>query len=154
MLWKILPSLIFGGGLIAFGLWLMSLHRRYAQLNITVNPTPEEKADQRHLRRRFLRRMQASGMIALVGMLIPIADAALAIFLKPLLATILLLVILGLVIWIVLLAIGDLHETRGFSARSKAKIKQLQRHQEELQDEINRHYQSRSNGHADSSSRT
>lgn len=130
---------------MALGLWLMSLHRRYAQVNISLAPTPEERIEQRYLRRRFLRRTQVSGMLVIVGMLIPSADAALAIFLQPLVATVLLLVILALIVWIVLLAMADLYETRGLSASSKAKIQQLKRHQEQLREELDRHIKSRTN---------
>ncbi|WP_459556948.1 hypothetical protein [Lacunimicrobium album] len=149
MLVKMLPSLIFGGGLLVLGLWMMSMHRRYARVNIKLSPTAEERAEQRYVRRRFLRRMQISGMIAIVGMMIPGADAA-VILLQPLIATVLLMLILALVGWIVLLTFGDIYESRGFSARSQAKIKQLKRHHEELQDELDRHIRNREQNKASS----
>jgi uncharacterized membrane protein len=149
MLVKMLPSLIFGGGLLALGLWMMSMHRRYARVNIKLSPTAEERIEQRYVRRRFLRRMQISGMIAIVGMMIPGADAA-VILLQPLIATVLLMLILALVGWIVLLTFGDIYESRGFSARSQAKIKHLKRHHEELQDELDRHIRNREQNKASS----
>lgn len=68
------------------------------------------EADDIHQRatRQLRRRLQVSGLLAVIGLLIPIGDLAPNMRRSPTMFAIFWLVVLGLVVWMVLLALGDL----------------------------------------------
>ena len=80
--------------------------------------------------------MQTSGLIAVVGALIPIADLPIMWQnLGAIPATMLWIAIVSLCIWIGVLAIGDMATTR---AHSRATLARLQAHKNELMNQLER----------------
>jgi signal transduction histidine kinase len=130
-----LPAVVVGGFLVLLGGWFLKLHvstwrRHLADSTLDAN----ERA---YLRRQFLRRMQASGLIVLIGILLPVGDQ----LLRPergisaLGATLYWLTVLGLTCWVLLLAMADMVSTR---AHSRAALSRIQQKQRELQAEADR----------------
>ncbi|MFV0444813.1 MAG: hypothetical protein ACK5Q5_14670 [Planctomycetaceae bacterium] len=128
------PAAVMGTGLVLLGGWFMKLHlqtwRRYA-----ADPTIDD-AEREHYRRQFRRRMQASGIILVIGLMVPIGDSLIPWRKQDAsVATLYWLFVLGLTCWVLLLAMGDLVSTR---AHSRASLSRLQRKQRELQEEADR----------------
>jgi hypothetical protein len=129
-----LVSLIAGLIAVAVGLLLMWSHRvawvRQQQEFI------DDLRELKHLQARYRRRMQTSGLIAIVGVLIPIADLPILwrnLGAAP--ATLLWMAIVSVCIWIGVLAIGDWATTR---AHSQATLARLQTHKNELMEQLER----------------
>lgn len=125
-------SAAFGGVLIVGGLLMMRSHWRAWQKQ-QVDPEFDE-ADLRFFRRRFRRRIQASGLLTIIGVILPLGDfvlsgavveagelAKLALFA----AYVILLLLLS--VWIVLLAIGDMASTKVHTTVSLNRIRAEQR---------------------------
>ena len=127
-------SAIFGGCVLLLGLLLQLSHRAaWLQEKIDFANEPREL---RYFVSRYRRRSQTSGLIALVGLLIPIADLPIVWKqLGPLASAILWTAIGGLCLWIGLLAIGDLATTR---AHSRATIARLDAHKDQLMEQLER----------------
>ncbi len=125
-------SAIFGGCVMLLGVLLQFPHRiAWLHEKIEFANDPREL---RYFQARYRRRTQTSGLIALVGLLIPIADLPIVWKqLGPLGSTILWGAIGCLCIWIGLLAIGDLATTR---AHSRATIARLQAHKVQLMEQL------------------
>ena len=122
-----LISLTVGGCILAFGVLLTWSHwTTWVRQQQEFSDDPRER---RHLQARFRRRAQTSGLIAFVGLLIPIADLPIVWRQGPLLAAILWVAIGGVCLWISLLALGDLVATR---AHSRATLLRLEAHKHEL----------------------
>jgi len=98
-------------------------------------------SDRKYLRNRYLRRMQTSAVVAIVGCLIGIGDAFIW-QLGPAIATFYWMFVIMLVFWIALLAIGDLTSVR---THSQTAMSQLESTRKELEAELARH-RHRSNG--------
>ncbi|MBI1345853.1 hypothetical protein GC163_06145 [bacterium] len=134
-----IPALIFGGGLVVFAGVVAWYQWTYRQ--------PEAAADelsQTHARRQLRRRLQVSGMIALLGLLIPLGDMLPLFRNSPVAFFVFWVALLCLTGWIVLLAIADMASAKVFHGRA---AKQLLQQKRELEAELAR-YRSRSNGHA------
>ncbi len=125
---------------MALGIYLLQHHRRDSRRWLTQASEESDRVEKAIQGRRYIRRMQVSALLVFVGALIPLTDWALAILKRPLIATLLVLLILGVVLWIALLALSDLFDANLSKARSQAKLKQLKRHQEELVDELQRYH--------------
>lgn len=129
-----IPAVVMGGSLVLLGGWFMSLHwqawRRHA-----VDPTLDD-GEREHYRRQFRRRMQASGIILVIGLMLPIGDSLIP-WRKgdASIATLYWLFVLGLTCWVLLLAMGDLASSR---AQSRAALSRLRSKQRELQAEADR----------------
>lgn len=126
-------SLTVGGCILAFGVMLTWSHWK-----IWVRQQQEfidNARELRHLQARFRRRAQTSGLIALVGLLIPLADLPIVWKQHPALSSILWIAICCVCLWIMLLALGDLVTTR---AHSRATLLRLQTHKDELMDQLER----------------
>jgi uncharacterized membrane protein len=82
--------------------------------------------DRKHLYTRFRRRMQTSGCIILIGILIVLGDSPIAAR-DPRVWTLIWCVVLVIVFLIILLALGDLTSTRVHSRVAMARLKQKQR---------------------------
>lgn len=127
-------SAIFGGCVTLLGV-LLQLPHRAAWLREKVEFANDPR-ELRYLHARYRRRSQTSGLIALVGLLIPIADLPIVWKqLGPLASTILWGAIGCLCIWIGLLAIGDLATTR---AHSRATLARLEAHKDQLMEQLER----------------
>jgi|GEM_PF-810654 len=126
-------SLIFGGCVLLAGIVLQLSHRA-AWLREQI----EFASDQRelwHFESRYRRRRQTSGLIALVGLLIPVVDLPVVWNLGPRAPTIMWCLIGCLCIWIAVLAMGDLATTR---AHSRATLARLEVHKTELMEQLER----------------
>ena len=114
-----------GLALFALGLGLMRWHavawrgqREDEQLG---------EGEQIRYRRRYRRRMQTSGMLALLGLMIAIGDALVPWQRFPNLFAAWIAVMLMLVAWIILLALGDLASTAAHTRHDLARVRQEQR---------------------------
>ena len=127
-------SLIAGLCTIAVGMVLLRSHR--ADWRRQQQEFIDDSRELRHLQARYRRRRQTSGLIAIVGLLIPIADLPIMWRnLGAMPATLLWIAIVSLCIWIGMLAIGDYATTR---AHTRATLVRLQIHKQELIDELER----------------
>jgi hypothetical protein len=120
----------FGAALLVAGLLMMRSHTRTWR---------HQKADQKlgpsditFYGRRYRRRMQASGMLALIGVLLPVGEAIKLLPLPrrwvALTWAVFWIVVLLLVLWLVVLAIGDMISTRVYStiALNRIRAEQIQ----------------------------
>lgn len=126
-------SLIAGLGLMAIGLALLWSHRRVWRTQ--QQEFIDDPRELRHLQARFRRRTQTSGLIALVGVLIPVADLPVVWQQGPLLATLLWGAIGLICVWIGVLAVGDLMTTK---AHSTATLARLEAHKDKLMEQLER----------------
>ena len=127
-------SLIAGLCTIAVGMVLLRSHR--ADWRRQQQEFIDDSRELRHLHARYRRRRQTSGLIAIVGLLIPIADLPIMWRnLGAMPATLLWIAIVSLCIWVGMLAIGDYATTR---AHTRATLVRLQIHKQELIDELDR----------------
>lgn len=127
-------SLIAGLCTIAVGMVLLRSHR--ADWRRQQQEFIDDSRELRHLQARYRRRRQTSGLIAIVGLLIPIADLPIMWRnLGAMPATLLWIAIVSLCIWVGMLAIGDYATTR---AHTRATLVRLQIHKQELIDELER----------------
>ena len=128
------PAAVMGAGLALLGAWFLRLHWqawRGHQADAAL-----DDADRSFYRRQFRRRMQASGIILVIGVMLPIGDSLIPWRREDAsVATLYWLLVLGLTCWVLLLAMGDLLSTR---AQSRAALSRLQRRQRELQEEADR----------------
>ncbi len=103
------PTAICGVGLILTGWLLIRSHRKIWRRQ---QQDPQLDAEERrHLRKRFLRRIQTSGMIALLGLAITIGDIIVW-DLGPVVATLFWIAVMVIAFWIMLLALGDMTSSR------------------------------------------
>ena len=113
-----------GAGLIAVGSLFMRWHVKEWQRE-QVDPALDEY-DKNHYRARYRRRMQTSGMIVALGILIPLWDwlwerqFVIA-------GTIVAFLVFGLLAWVILMALGDMYSTRSHSQVAMSKVRQKQR---------------------------
>lgn len=134
-----IPAAVFGGSLFLLGAGMMFGHVRAwkeQQRDDSLSDT-----DTQHLRNRYVRRMQVSAMVAIVGCLIGIGDAFVW-QLGPVFATVYWLIVILFSFWIGVLAIGDLTSVR---THSKTALSQLESKRKELEAELAEH-RHRSNG--------
>lgn len=131
-----LPAVLFGVFLVLLGSAFIVAHLRTQRRLLTSESGDSDEA--RYLHRQFRRRMQASSLLILIGVLVPIGDSVIA---WPqgeggLMAwAAYWLLVLGLTGWMALLALGDLAATRTHVRSSLSRLHQKQR---ELQAEADR----------------
>lgn len=137
-----LPALIFGGALIVISIILGLFVWRARR---ALEPMLEQDDGARfHADRQFRRRMQVSAMLATVGILIPLGDQLDKVFLKrPLLFFVWVAGVFVLVVWMVLMALGDWLSTIAHSEIARARLRFERR---ELEEQI-RNYHASKNGH-------
>ena len=114
-----IPSAAVGALLVAFGLLWMWSHVKAWR----VEQTGESLGafDRVHFANRFRRRMQTSGMVVLIGILIPVGD----IFVwkwGPRASTGYWLAILILVMWVGIQALGDFTAVQSYSRAAMASV--------------------------------
>jgi hypothetical protein len=128
------PAVVMGVGLMLLGGWFMRLHwqawRRHA-----VDSTLDD-AERSYYHRQFRRRMQASGIILVIGIMVPVGDSLIPWRKQDAsVATLYWLFVLALTCWVLLLAMGDMLSTR---THSRAALSRLHRKQRELHAEAER----------------
>lgn len=85
-------------------------------------PAVDDELTRRHTVRQQRRRLQVSGLVAMVGALIVLLDAWPAVRQRPLLFFVLVAVILFLALWIVLLAMADWLSARVYHRLSAVQL--------------------------------
>lgn len=94
----------------------------------------ELEADElEHYRKQFRRRMQTSGMIVLLGIMLCLATEKIPWQRAPGMFSIYVILLLGLVCWVVLLALGDFASNRAFG---RVALGRIRRKQEALEVEL------------------
>lgn len=132
-----LIAAVVGAALLIIGLAMLRSHQTTWRLQ---KADPELDGDDRaHYYRRYRRRMQTSGAIAALGILIPLGDA-LVWQLGPRASTFYWVAILGLVMWIIILALGDLTSTTSHSRVALARVHRKQRELEAQAAELQRRH--------------
>jgi hypothetical protein len=130
------PAAAVGAGLVLLGSWFISLHVRTYRRQRTGES--EDAAESAYYRRQFRRRMQASGLILVIGLLLPIGDSVIrwpAGYGGMIAWALYWLFVLGLTGWVMLLAVGDLAATR---THAQTAFNRLQQKQRALQAEADR----------------
>lgn len=120
-----LPALIFGlllaggGGLM---LWthVRTWRSRRGDESLTDN-------DRQYYRRQFRRRLQVSALVVVIGIMLPIGDLEAPWRDHPGGWAVYWYVVLGLALWIMFLAFGDLVSTRSYSQAAMARLREQQR---------------------------
>lgn len=94
-----------------------------------------EDGEHLHLRKRFRRRVQASGLIALLGATIPFGDIALPLILpqNPMAFAIYWSCVLLVTMWVILLGFADMLAT---SSHARVALNRVQRKQRALHEQI------------------
>lgn len=138
-----IPALAFGGLLIVVAV-VMAVFVRRARQSLEPMLENDDQARQ-HANRQFRRRMQVCVMLAGIGVLIPLGDQLEKLFAnRPLLFIAWVGSVLLLVVWMVLMALGDWLSTVTFSAIAKSRLRYERRI---LENEIRR-YHAEQNGHS------
>lgn len=134
-----LPALVVGALLIGLGAGSAWYQWRYRQ--------PDREADdvgRQHATRQLRRRLQVSGMLVLVGILIPLGDQLPFFQQAPAAFVFFWGAVLLLTAWIALLAIADLASARAYHRVAGVRLHQARR---ELEAELQQ-YRAQTNGHA------
>jgi len=128
----VIPWLV-GGAIVVFASILMWTHA--AAWKTQQSDCDIDESELPWFHRRFRRRMQTSGLLLLIGVLIPVGDQFLPVTQYPSLwAVYWMLILLGLG-WVVLLAVGDLASTNTHARVSTARANKQRR---ELEQELER----------------
>lgn len=113
-----------GASLLVMGFLFMRWHVR--EWRQEKNDPSLDPKDREHYYARYRRRMQTSGMLMLLGVLIPLGDWLLDRgFVVA--STILWFLVFGLIAWVILMAFGDMLSTRTHSHAALSKVRQKQR---------------------------
>jgi hypothetical protein len=110
---------------VAIGLGLMRWH--FVAWNGQQSDPSLTEAERRLYERRYRRRMQTSGLLAVLGVLLGLGDVVAAQQVDPLLFAAWIIAMLLLVCWIILLALGDMASTAVHSRQQLARVRQEQR---------------------------
>jgi hypothetical protein len=142
------PALVFGALLVlAAGAMLASHVRTWRRRR---NDPELEEGERQHYERQFRRRMQASGIVAIIGVMLPLGDPSEQALIPwrahPAWLSVYWIIVLGLAMWVMLLAAGDLLATRVHSQVALSRLRQKQR---ELEREAARLRGRPSNGASD-----
>ena len=141
---------VFGAALLVVGMLMMRAHRRtWARQQ---DDPRLEQSGLRRLRVRYRRRMQMSGMIAVLGVLMAVGDAliweqgfeAAAIYW---------ICVIGLGGWLLLLGMGDLMSVRIDLKRDRAELRGIGDERKGLEAELEEIRRRGSNGEAKSNGR-
>lgn len=136
--------------LLVIGVLMMRAHRRtWAQQQDDPGLNPR---DLTRLRTRYRRRMQMSGMIGVLGVLLGVGDAL--IWEQDLqLIAIYWIVVIGLGVWLLLLGMGDLASVRIDSKQAISELRDIGARRQELEAELAEMRRRGSNGEAKSNGR-
>lgn len=140
----ITASLVFGISLVLLGLWLIRWHRTAWAAHRDDGTLGD--GEKRHYRRQFRRRIQVSALLILVGVMIPLGDWLMVQRRNPKWITVFWIVVLLIALWIMLLAALDWLSTRVHTRAMRAALGSLARKQRELEAEVERLRNKRSNG--------
>jgi cell division protein FtsL len=133
---SIYGSLAAGALLAAFAAVLIRIHLRSLK-NHLADPSLTER-ERGYYRTQFRRRIQIAAILALIGLLIPLADALIVNQIAPLVSTLILMGILILSLWIMVLAMFDWYSSRLQMRSLTASIASLAHKRRELEAELAR----------------
>ena len=136
---ELLIPVLVGGSVLALGLLLIRSHLRDRRVH--QNDPLLTENERRHFELQFWRRMQGSALLSLLGILLGLSTDKLP--WNPKIFAVYLLVLLGLVIWIVLLALGDMISSR---YHTRAALTRLRRQRQELEANLYRLRQKKEEG--------
>ena len=128
-------ALIFGLMLAAGGVAGLIWHMRSWRRHREDDQLSGEEL--RYYRRQFFRRVQATGLIAVIGVMLPIG-AGMDIRENPGWASLVWMVILGLALWVMVLGFGDLFSTRVHAQDAITRLRALKQEQKTLEREVAR----------------
>ena len=141
---------IFGGGLAVVGLSMMAWHHK------SWKKQREEPGfnqwDLTRLKTRCRRRMQTSGMIAVLGVMLAVGDALIW-SQGPLVATVYWIVVIAMGGWLLLLGVGDLLTVRVDSKLARDELQRIGQKRAKLETELEEMRRRGSNGEAKSNGR-
>ncbi|MCA9116415.1 MAG: hypothetical protein KDA79_15120 [Planctomycetaceae bacterium] len=129
-----------GVALIIAGVLMIRSHR-LTWAKQQQDPETDE-FDRSHYRRRYQRRLQTSGLLVVLGVLIPAGDLLIPAD-APRLFTAWVALILILTIWVIVLGMGDMLAT---TAHSRVAIARIRQKQEELERAAQQARRQRTNG--------
>ncbi len=118
-------TLVFGAGLVVFGSLMIWAHVKTWRWQSASTELTE--ADRRHYKARYRRRLQTSGLLVLLGVLLPLADAPFVWRQGAAVATVCWIIVLALACWVILLAVADLVATRVHGQAALARLRSKQR---------------------------
>ncbi|REJ88424.1 MAG: hypothetical protein DWQ34_22355 [Planctomycetota bacterium] len=130
-----IPALIFGLLLAAGGVAGLIWHIRAWRSHREDEQLSGEEL--RYYRRQFFRRIQTTGLIAVIGVMLPIG-ANLDIQANPGWSIVIWMIILGLALWVMVLGFGDLFSTRLHARDAISRLKALKQEQRSLEREVAR----------------
>lgn len=138
-----MATAVFGAVLVAVGLLMIRSHRRaWARQQDEAGLSREDRT---RLFLRYRRRVQMSGMIAVLGIMLGGGDAL--IWGQGLVvATVYWVVVIGLGVWLLLLGIADLASVRIGSRNARDELRQISEKRKELEAELEEIQRRRSNG--------
>jgi len=136
--------------LVVVGVLMMRAHRRtWAQQQDDPGLNQSELT---RLRKRYRRRMQMSGMIAVLGVMLGVGDAVIWEQNLQLIA-IFWIVVIGLGAWLLVLGMGDLASVRIDSKQAISELRDIGARRQELEAELAEMRRRGSNGEAKSNGR-
>jgi len=143
-----IPILIAGGGLITLGLILVRHHgvvwtRQQAEPNL-----PDK--DLEFFRRQHRRRLQTSGLLTVIGLVMLVGDMLVSNRKDLVTFVIWLAILLLLVLWVLLLAMGDWWAIRAHTQSALAEVQIQQLALERKADRLRKEYRGEGNGRSDS----
>lgn len=134
-----IPAAVVGGSLVLLGVGMIIRHVR--SWKVQQQDETLSDFDWQHLRSRYFRRMRASALIVLAGCLVGLGDR----FIwqcGPVVSVAYWAIVVLLMFWIAILALGDLASVQ---THSQTTISQIQPKRKELEAELEE-YRRRSNG--------
>ena len=120
-----------GAVLIGLGLLLMRSHRKAWRGQ--QNDASLDEDERTYYQRRYRRRMQTSGLIALLGLLLPVGAALMVWKADVVLTTCYWIGVLLLTAWVAVMGVGDLVAT---GAHTRAALNRLRAQQQTLEKQI------------------
>jgi hypothetical protein len=124
---------LIGAVLVAVGVAMMLAHRR-AWARQRVDPGLNDQ-DRRRMAARFRRRMQTSGMLAIIGVMVGVGDAQVW-KLGPIVATVYWIAVLMAGMWLLLLGLGDLAAVRVDSRMTREELQRIGDKRRELESQV------------------
>jgi len=144
------PAAVFGGGLLLVGILMMRSHRA-TWAGQQVDPGLNQW-DRQRLRSRYRRRMQMSGMICVMGVMLGVGDAMIW-QQDPAWIAVYWIVVICLGAWLLLLGMGDLTSVRMDAKQALTELRQIGSQRKELEAELEEIRRQGSNGKAGSNGR-
>lgn len=138
-----IPAIVFGAFLLIVGGLMLAAQKRGERRLLESAKSPGERG---FLSRRVRRRSQVAGLIMLIGAMIPIGDALIpgeAWKDRPGTFAIYWLIVIGLALWTIVLALGDIVSTQ---TRLAMELQLLQQQRSELEHAARRLQEERNRG--------